>query len=145
MDKIDEDCLYLNVWTSAAADDRAPVMVWIHGGGLAIGNSADVAYDGTALAERGVVLVTINYRLGALGYLAHPLLTAESEHRASGNYGTLDQVAALDWVQRNIAAFGGDPGRVTIFGESAGSWSVNQMMATPLARGLFQGFIPRFE
>ena len=137
VDKIDEDCLYLNVWTSAAADDRAPVMVWIHGGGLAIGNSADVAYDGTALAERGVVLVTINYRLGALGYLAHPLLTAESEHRASGNYGTLDQVAALDWVQRNIAAFGGDPGRVTIFGESAGSWSVNQMMATPLAGGLF--------
>ncbi len=141
VDQIDEDCLYLNVWSGAAPDDRAPVMVWIHGGGLALGNGAEVAYDGTALAERGVVLVTINYRLGALGYLAHPLLTAESAHRASGNYGTLDQVAALDWVQRNIAAFGGDPGRVTIFGESAGSWSVNQMMATPLARGLFHGAI----
>ena len=141
VDEISEDCLYLNVWTGAAPDDRAPVMVWIHGGGLAIGHGAEIAYDGTALAERGVVLVTINYRLATLGYLAHPLLSAESEHRASGNYGTLDQVAALDWVQRNIAAFGGDPGRVTIFGESAGSWSVNQMMATPRARGLFHGAI----
>ena len=141
VDQLSEDCLYLNVWSGAAPDERAPVMVWIHGGGLAIGNGAEVAYDGTALAQRGVVLVTINYRLGALGYLAHPLLSEESEHGASGNYGTLDQVAALDWVQRNIAAFGGDPGRVAIFGESAGSWSVNHMMATPLARGLFHGAI----
>ena len=119
----------------------APVLVWIHGGGLAIGNGADITYDGTRLARRGVVLVTINYRLGAFGYLAHPLLSAESGHGASGNYGLLDQVAALGWVQRNIAAFGGDPSRVTIFGESAGSWSVNQLMATPLARGLFHAAI----
>ena len=141
VDRMDEDCLYLNVWTAAGPDDRAPVMVWIHGGGLAIGNGADITYDGTRLAQRGVVLVTINYRLGAFGYLAHPRLSAESEHGASGNYGTLDQVAALGWVQRNIAAFGGDPSRVAIFGESAGSWSVNQLMATPLARGLFHAAI----
>ena len=118
-----------------------PVLVWIYGGGLRIGNGADVTYDGTRLAQRGVVLVTINYRLGAFGYLAHPLLSAESEHAASGNYGTLDQVAALGWIQRNIAAFGGDPSRVAIFGESAGSWSVNHLMATPLARGLFHAAI----
>ena len=141
VDRMDEDCLYLNVWTAAGPDDRAPVLVWIHGGGLSIGNGADITYDGTRLAQRGVVLVTINYRLGAFGYLAHPLLSAESGHGASGNYGLLDQVAALGWVQRNIAAFGGDPSRVTIFGESAGSWSVNQLMATPLARGLFHAAI----
>ena len=141
VDRMDEDCLYLNVWTAAEPDDRAPVLVWIHGGGLSIGNGADITYDGTRLAQRGVVLVTINYRLGAFGYLAHPLLSAESGHGASGNYGLLDQVAALGWVQRNIAAFGGDPSRVTIFGESAGSWSVNQLMATPLARGLFHAAI----
>ena len=142
VDEISEDCLYLNVWSAVAPDDApAPVLVWIHGGGLTIGNGAEVAYDGTALAQRGAVLVTINYRLGALGYLAHPLLGAESEHGASGNYGTLDQVAALDWVRRNIAAFGGDPDRVAIFGESAGSWSVNHMMATPLSEGLFQAAI----
>ena len=141
VDEISEDCLYLNVWSGAAPDARAPVLVWIHGGGLTIGNGADVSYDGTALARRGAVVVTINYRLGALGYLAHPLLSAESDHGASGNYGTLDQVAALDWVQRNIASFGGDPDRVAIFGESAGSWSVNHMMATPLAHGLFQAAI----
>jgi len=141
VDRMDEDCLYLNVWTAAGPDDRAPVLVWIHGGGLSIGNGADITYDGTRLAQRGVVLVTINYRLGAFGYLAHPLLSAESGHGASGNYGLLDQVAALGWVQRNIAAFGGDPSRVTIFGESAGSWSVNHLMATPLARGLFHAAI----
>jgi para-nitrobenzyl esterase len=137
VDQMDEDCLYLNVWTAAQPADRAPVMMWIHGGGLSSGHGGEATYDGTALAKRGVVVVTINYRLGPLGYLAHPLLSAESEHHASGNYGTLDQVAALKWVQKNIAAFGGDPGRVTIFGESAGSWSVNHVMATPLARGLF--------
>ena len=141
VDRMDEDCLYLNVWTAAGGEDRAPVLVWIHGGGLAIGNGADITYDGTRLAQRGVVLVTVNYRLGAFGYLAHPLLSAESEHGASGNYGTLDQVAALGWVQRNIAAFGGDPSRVAIFGESAGSWSVNHLMASPLARGLFHAAI----
>ena len=141
VDRMDEDCLYLNVWTAAGPDGRAPVLVWIHGGGLSIGNGADITYDGTRLAQRGVVLVTINYRLGAFGYLAHPLLSAESGHGASGNYGLLDQIAALGWVQRNIAAFGGDPSRVTIFGESAGSWSVNQLMATPLARGLFHAAI----
>ena len=137
VDEMGEDCLYLNVWAAAQPDDPAPVMVWIHGGGLSSGHGGEATYDGTALAERGVVLVTINYRLGPLGYLAHPLLAAESEHEASGNYGTLDQVAALAWVRDNVAMFGGDPGRVTIFGESAGSWSVNHMMATPLAKGLF--------
>ena len=141
VDRMGEDCLYLNVWTAGGREDRAPVLVWIHGGGLRIGNGADVTYDGTRLAQRGVVLVTINYRLGAFGYLVHPLLSGESGHAASGNYGTLDQVAALGWIQRNIAAFGGDPSRVTIFGESAGSWSVNQLMATPLARGLFHAAI----
>ena len=141
VDRMGEDCLYLNVWTAAGPEDRAPVLVWIHGGGLRIGNGADVTYDGTRLAQRGVVLVTINYRLGVFGYLVHPLLSGESEHAASGNYGTLDQVAALGWIQRNIAAFGGDPARVTIFGESAGSWSVNHLMATPLARGLFHAAI----
>ena len=141
VDRMSEDCLYLNVWSAAGPEGRAPVLVWIYGGGLRIGNGADVTYDGTRLAQRGVVLVTINYRLGAFGYLAHPLLSAESEHGASGNYGTLDQVAALGWIQRNIAAFGGDPSRVAIFGESAGSWSVNHLMATPLARGLFHAAI----
>jgi len=140
-EQMEEDCLYLNVWSAAGPEDRVPVLVWIHGGGLVAGNGSDVEYDGTALATRGVVLVTINYRLGALGYLAHPLLSAESPHDASGNYGTLDQVAALEWVQQNISTFGGDPSRVTIFGESAGSWSVNHMMTTPLARGLFHGAI----
>ncbi|WP_419167923.1 carboxylesterase/lipase family protein [Candidatus Palauibacter sp.] len=133
-----EDCLYLNVWTGAGdASERRPVMVWIHGGALTMGSGSVSAYDGGALAARGAVVVTINYRLGPFGYLAHPLLTAESEHGSSGNYGVLDQIAALEWVRDNIAAFGGDPDRVTIFGESAGSWSVNTLMATPLAAGLF--------
>ncbi|WP_420633219.1 carboxylesterase/lipase family protein [Candidatus Palauibacter sp.] len=133
-----EDCLYLSVWTGATdAEERRPVMVWIHGGALTRGSGSVGAYDGGALAALGAVVVTINYRLGPLGYLAHPLLTAESEHGASGNYGVLDQIAALEWVRDNIAAFGGDPDRVTIFGESAGSWSVNTLMATPLAAGLF--------
>ena len=139
--RLEEDCLYLNVWSAAGPDERVPVMVWIHGGGLFVGDGSTAAYDGAALARRGVVVVTINYRLGALGYLAHPLLREESAHGASGNYGLLDQVAALEWVQRNIAAFGGDPDRVTIFGESAGSWSVNYLLATPLAAGLFAGAI----
>jgi para-nitrobenzyl esterase len=139
--EFNEDCLYLNVWSAAQPPDQLPVLVWIHGGGLVLGDGAETASDGTSLAARGVVVVTINYRLGPFGYLAHPLLREESEHDASGNYGLLDQIAALQWVQRNISAFGGDPNRVTIFGESAGSWSVNYLMATPLARGLFAGAI----
>jgi para-nitrobenzyl esterase len=132
-----EDCLYLNVWTAAKEGDRRPVMVWIHGGALTRGSGSNRIYDGTALAKKGVVLVTINYRLGVLGYLAHPELTAESPNHSSGNYGVLDQIAALKWAQKNISRFGGDPSRVTIFGESAGSWSVNALVASPLARGLF--------
>lgn len=132
-----EDCLNLNVWTAAAPGEKRPVMVWIHGGALTRGSGSVDAYDGASLAKKGAVVVTINYRLGALGYLAHPELTAESEHKSSGNYGVLDQIAALQWVQRNIEAFGGDPDRVTILGESAGSWSVNVLAATPLAHGLF--------
>jgi para-nitrobenzyl esterase len=133
-----EDCLYLNVWTAAEkSDEKRPVMVWIHGGALTRGSGSIPAYDGQSLARKGVVLVTINYRLGPFGYFAHPALSRESPHGSSGNYGVLDQIAALEWVKRNIAAFGGDPARVTIFGESAGSWSVCALVATPLAKGLF--------
>lgn len=133
-----EDCLYLNVWAPAErGDEPLPVMVWIHGGGYVFGAGSQGLYDGTALARRGVVLVTINYRLGPLGFLAHPALSKESRYNASGNYGLMDQIAALRWVQRNIEAFGGDPNRVTIFGESAGGGSVFALMASPLASGLF--------
>ena len=134
--EMSEDCLYLNVYTTAAsARDRRPVMVWIHGGAYTSG--AGAIYEGEELARKGVVFVSINYRLGVFGFLAHPELTKESPSHSSGNYAFLDQIAALKWVQRNIAAFGGDPSRVTIFGESAGSWSVNNLVATPLSRGLF--------
>ena len=133
-----EDCLYLNIWTPATSHkDRYPVMVWIHGGGFSIGAGSLPLYDGTRLAERGVVLVTFNYRLNVFGGFAHPQLSAASRHGASGNYGLLDQVAALDWVQDNIARFGGDPENVTIFGESAGARSVSLHLASPLSRGLF--------
>ena len=133
-----EDCLYLNVWTAAAqADEARPVMVWFHGGGHTGGWGSAKIFDGASLAGKGVVLVTINYRLGPFGFLAHPALTAESPHASSGNHGLLDKVAALEWVRDNIAAFGGNPGNVTIFGQSAGSWSVCYLMASPLARGLF--------
>jgi para-nitrobenzyl esterase len=136
---ISEDCLYLNVWTAAkSASERRPVMVWIYGGALTRGSASLPTYDGAELAKKGVVLVSFNYRLGVFGFFAYPELTAESVHRSSGNYGFLDQIAALQWVQRNIAQFGGDPNRVTIFGESAGSWSVNLLVASPLAKGLFQ-------
>lgn len=131
-----EDCLSLNVWTPAKAA-KAPVLVWIHGGSLIGGSSAEGLYDGAALARRGVVVVSINYRLGVLGYMAHPELSAESPDHVSGNYGLLDQIAALKWVQQNIAAFGGDPAKVTIAGESAGALSVMYLMASPPARGLF--------
>ncbi len=134
-----EDCLYLNVWTAAqSATQRLPVMVYIHGGGYRDGSGSALVFDGEALAKKGVVLVTTNYRVGIFGFLAHPELTEESSHHASGNYGLMDQVAALQWVQRNIAGFGGDPRRVTIFGQSAGSGSVLALMASPLAKGLFQ-------
>jgi para-nitrobenzyl esterase len=138
LDSMSEDCLTLNIWTAAkSASEHRPVMVWIHGGGFTRGSGSSTAYDGEILSRKGVVLVTINYRLGVFGFLAHPELTAESGHHTSGNYALLDQIAALQWVKKNIAAFGGDPNRVTIFGESAGSWAVNALMASPLAKGLF--------
>ncbi len=133
-----EDCLYLNVRTPAADSDAAlPVMVWIHGGDHWYGSAGDVYYESDALAERGVVVVYINYRLGLMGYFMHPELSRESDHGVSGNYGTLDQIAALQWVQENIRAFGGDPDNVTIFGESAGGESVAHMLTSPFARGFF--------
>ncbi len=138
IEPMSEDCLYLNVWTAASgADEARPVMIWIHGGAFRQGSGSMPSFDGTALAEKGVVVVTINYRLGVFGLMAHPGLTAETLHRASGNYGLLDQVAALQWIRRNIAAFGGDPSNVTLFGQSAGAASVNQLMASPLTEGLF--------
>jgi para-nitrobenzyl esterase len=132
-----EDCLSLNIWTPKQAK-KAPVLVWIHGGALLTGSSREALYDGRHLADRGLVVVSINYRLGALGYLAHPALSAEDPRHVSGNYGLLDQVAALDWVRRNIAAFGGDPANVTIAGESAGALSATYLMVTPAARPLFR-------
>jgi para-nitrobenzyl esterase len=138
--KTSEDCLYLNVWTPANAR-KAPVFVWIHGGALGGGSGSEPMYDGVKLAERGIVVVTINYRLGALGFLVHPGLSAESRRNISGNYGLVDQIQALDWVKRNIAAFGGDPANVTIAGESAGGLSVMYLMAAPSARGLFHKVI----
>ncbi len=135
---IDEDCLYLNVWTTAKnAGDRHPVLFWIYGGAFSEGSSAVAVYNGAELAKKGVVVVTANYRVGPLGFLAHPELTNESEHRSSGNYGLLDQIAALRWVQKNIAGFGGDPRQVTIIGQSAGAISVGALMRSPLAAGLF--------
>ena len=132
-----EDCLYLNVWAPAKQEARHPVMVWIHGGGLVDGSTSSSLYDGTELARKGVVVVSISYRLGIFGYFAHPELSEESPHNASGNYGTSDQIQALKWVQENISAFGGDPDNVTLFGESAGALSVTHLLASPLAKGLF--------
>jgi para-nitrobenzyl esterase len=133
-----EDCLTLNVWTSArSTSERLPVVVWIHGGGFFRGSGSNSAYDGDALARRGVVLVTLNYRLGALGFLAHPSLSRESAHGVSGNYGLLDQMSALRWVQKNIAHFGGDPANITVAGESGGAYSICILMVSPLAKGLF--------
>lgn len=134
-----EDCLFLNVWTPAkSASNRLPVLVWAHGGAYAEGSGSVPAYDGEGLAQKGVVVVTINYRLGIFGFLAYPELSRESEHHVSGNYGLLDQIAALQWVARNIAAFGGDPTRVTFAGQSAGAGSVHLLSISPMAKGLFQ-------
>jgi para-nitrobenzyl esterase len=134
-----EDCLYLNVWTPAkSARDQFPVMVWIYGGGWVGGMTSAPQYDGTRLAHKGVVLVSISYRLGALGFLADPQLDTESPHHVSGNYGVLDMIAALKWVKANIAKFGGDPSRVTTFGQSSGGTAVAMLAASPLAKGLFQ-------
>jgi para-nitrobenzyl esterase len=134
--RIDEDCLTLNVWTPAKPGEKLPVMVWLFGGGFTAGSGSTPRTDGAALAAKGVVVVTVNYRVGVLGFLAHPELTAESPHRASGNYGLLDQIAALAWVRDNVAGFGGDPGKVTLFGVSAGGACVSLLLASPLAEGL---------
>ncbi|HEY2378556.1 MAG TPA: carboxylesterase family protein [Gemmatimonadaceae bacterium] len=135
---IAEDCLYLNVWTTALGENgRRPVMVWIHGGGFFAGFGGEQRHNGARLAQKGAVVVTLNYRLGPFGFFTHPALAAESPQHSSGNYGLLDQIAALQWVRRNIARFGGDPSRVTIFGESAGGMSVGSLIASPLAKGLF--------
>ncbi len=137
-----EDCLYLNVWTPAkSANDRLPVMVWIYGGGFVGGSTAGALTTGERLASKGVIVVSVAYRVGPFGYLAHPGLSAESKDHVSGNYGVLDLIAGLQWVKKNIAAFGGDPGKVTIFGESAGGIAVSMLCASPLAKGLFHGAI----
>lgn len=139
---VSEDCLYLNVWTPASTRGaRLPVLVYFYGGGFTAGDGSEPRYDGAAMARRGIVALTVNYRLGLFGLLAHPELTRESPHQASGNYGLLDQAAALQWVRDNIAAFGGDPRKVTIAGESAGSISVSALMASPLSKGLIAGAI----
>jgi para-nitrobenzyl esterase len=141
---LSEDCLYLNVWRPAQAAPKKqgakklPVMVWIYGGGLVNGGTQPAIYQGDNFARDGVVFVSVNYRLGRFGFFAHPALTAEHPGEPKGNYAFLDQIAALRWVQKNIAAFGGDPGNVTVFGESAGGFSVHVLLATPLAKGLFQ-------
>jgi len=135
---LSEDCLYLNIWTAAIrADEKRPVIVWIHGGGFVGGSGSVPLYDGEEMAKKGVVFITINYRLGIFGFLAHPDLSKESPNKVSGNYGILDQIAALHWVKNNVAAFGGDPNRITIDGQSAGAFSVNALMVSPLAKGLF--------
>ena len=150
MASLSEDCLTLNVWTPTDARGL-PVMVWIHGGALVGGSSSEPMYDGIKLSQHGIVVVSINYRLGLLGFLAHPALSAESPQHLSGNYGLLDQIEALHWVRDNIAAFGGDPGQVTVAGESAGGLSVIALLASPLARGLFtkaivqSGYMPSYR
>ncbi len=141
-DGMGEDCLYLNVWTPAkSGKDRLPVLVYYYGGGFQAGDGSEARYDGESMARKGIVAITVNYRLDVFGFFAHPELTRESPNHASGNYGLLDQAAALQWVRRNIAAFGGDPKKITIAGESAGSLSVNALMASPLSRDLIAGAI----
>jgi para-nitrobenzyl esterase len=137
-----EDCLYLNVWTPAkSGKERLPVLVYFYGGGFVAGDGSEARYDGESMAGKGIVALTVNYRLGVFGFMAHPELTKESPHHASGNYALLDQYAALQWVQQNIAAFGGDPKKVTIAGESAGSIAVSAQMASPLSKNLLAGAI----
>ncbi len=138
-----EDCLYLNVWAppSARAGAKLPVLVWIYGGAFNLGSGSSAIYDGEALAKKGAIYVALNYRLGIFGFLAHPELTRESGHNASGNWGLLDQIAALKWVQKNIGAFGGDPANVTLIGQSAGAMSITDLQASPLTRGLFSRVI----
>jgi para-nitrobenzyl esterase len=137
-----EDCLYLNIWTPVKpADNKIPVLVWIYGGGFNGGSTSEPTNSGENLAKKGVVLVSIAYRVGQLGFMAHPELSAESPNHVSGNYGLLDMIMGLKWVQKNIAEFGGDPNKVTIFGESAGGIAVSMLCASPLAKGLFQGAI----
>lgn len=135
---ISEDCLYLNVWSGAkSSQEKRPVLVYIYGGGFRSGGTACPIYDGEAMAKKGVIFVSINYRVGVFGFLAHPELSAEADYKASGNYALLDMIAGLKWVQKNIAAFGGDPQNVTIAGQSAGAFGVNYLCATPLTKGLF--------
>jgi para-nitrobenzyl esterase len=135
---LSEDCLYLNVWTAAKSiQEKLPVMVWIHGGAFTGGSGSVPLYNGDGMARKGVVFITINYRLGIFGFFAHPELSAESDLKTSGNYGILDQIAALKWVKENVAAFGGDPKNVTISGQSAGAFSVNMLVVSPMAKGLF--------
>lgn len=139
---VDEDCLYLNVWKPAKpTTEKLPVLVYFYGGGLAGGDGSEYRYDGESMARKGIVAITVNYRLTIFGFLAHPELTKESPHHASGNYGLMDQYAALLWVKENIAAFGGDPNKITIAGESAGSFSVSAQMASPLSKTLIAGAI----
>lgn len=141
-DGVSEDCLYLNVWTPAkTGKELLPVLVYFYGGGLVAGDGSEYRYDGESMARRGIVAITVNYRLSVFGFFSHPELTKESPHHASGNYGFLDQAAALKWVKQNIKAFGGDPEKVTIAGESAGSFSVSALMASPLSRNLIAGAI----
>ena len=141
-DGVSEDCLYLNIWTPAnPGKGKLPVLVYFFGGGLMAGDGSEYRYDGESMARKGIVAITVNYRLSIFGFFAHPELTAESPHHASGNYGFMDQAAALQWVKQNIAAFGGDPGKITIAGESAGSFSVSAQMASPLSRTLINGAI----
>ncbi len=142
LEPVSEDCLNLNVWTANLdGDEPWPVMAWIHGGANTSGSPSELPYDGANMTRKGVVVVSFNYRLNVFGFLAHPALTAESDHDSSGNYALLDQIAALQWIQRNIAAFGGDPERVTLFGESAGATNIAYLMSSPLARHLFHGAI----
>jgi para-nitrobenzyl esterase len=141
-DGVSEDCLFLNVWTPArSAKEKLPVLVYFYGGGFAAGDGSEPRYDGESMAAKGIVTLTVNYRLNVFGFLAHPELSKEASHRSSGNYGLMDQAAALQWVKKNIAAFGGDPSRVTIAGESAGSFSVSAQMINPQAKGLIAGAI----
>ena len=141
-DKLSEDCLYLNIWTpSKTQKDKLPVLVWLYGGGFSSGSAACAVYDGEEMAKMGIIFVSINYRVGVLGFLAHPELSSESENKVSGNYGLFDQIAALKWINKNVEAFGGDPQKVTIDGQSAGSMSVCALAASPLTKGLFRGAI----